>query len=316
MFAFPFAVAMAYCVQPAFAQLSIGSAALIKNDVQGVRGPDTRVLATGGSVFSDDQVKTGDDSVARLVFLDQTALTVAPNSQAVLREVYRPQQGLGQLVMKTVTGSFRFVSGAQSAHNYEVQFPQGYLTVRGTTVDLLAGPARSLVVLVEGSITVVANATGNSRDLSAPGTSLIVYNDGHMDGPLSRAAAINRLRLPSNQFASTMWAALEANPGTPVPACDSKPPFLPWGGTGSATITVSGGKACGIGWHDTGATILDSMTVASPPSHGTLKPQDQHVIVFTPAPGYKGQDSFTLSMREHNGGRSATLRVRVSVTIQ
>jgi hypothetical protein len=213
------------------------------------------------------------------------------------------------LIMKTITGSFRFVSGAQSAHNYQVQFPQGYLTVRGTTVDLLAGPARSLVVFVEGSITVVANATGNSRDLSAPGTSLIVYNDGHMDGPLSRAAAINRLRLPSNQFASTMWAALEANTGTPVPACDSKPPFLPWGGTGSATITVSGGKASGVGWHDTpggpgGVTVLDSMSVSSPPSHGTLKPQDQHVIVFTPAPGYKGQDSFTLSMQEHNGGRS------------
>jgi hypothetical protein len=103
---------------------------------------------------------------------------------------------------------------------------------------------------------------------------------------------------------------------TQVQACESKPPFLPWGGTGSATITVSGGKPCGIGWHDTGATILDSMSVSSPPSHGNLKPQDQHVIIFNPAPGYKGQDSFMLTMREHNGGRSATLRVKVSVTIQ
>jgi hypothetical protein len=34
------------------------------------------------------------------------------------------------------------------------------------------------------------------------------------------------------------------------------------------------------------------------------------------AAGYKGQDSFTLSMREHNGGRSASLSVTASVTIQ
>lgn len=101
-----------------------------------------------------------------------------------------------------------------------------------------------------------------------------------------------------------------------VQACESKPPFLPWGGTGSATITVSGGKSCSIGWHDTGATILDSMSVTSSPSHGSLKPQDQHVIIFTPASGYKGQDSFSLVMQEHNAGRSATLRVNVSVTIQ
>jgi hypothetical protein len=108
---------------------------------------------------------------------------------------------------------------------------------------------------------------------------------------------------------------------SPVQACDSKPPFLPWGGQGSATITVSGGKPCGIGWHDTpggpgGVTVLDSMSVTSPPSHGSLKPQDQHVMIFTPAAGYKGPDSFTLSMQEHNGGRTATMSVNVSVTIQ
>jgi hypothetical protein len=85
-------------------------------------------------------------------------------------------------------------------------------------------------------------------------------------------------------------------------------------------ITVSGGKPCGVGWHDTpggpgGVTVLDSMTVISQPSHGSAASQD-HSVIYTPAPGYKGQDTFTLSMQEHNGGRSATLRVNVSVTIQ
>jgi hypothetical protein len=79
---------------------------------------------------------------------------------------------------------------------------------------------------------------------------------------------------------------------------------------------VSGGKPCGIGWHNTGATILDSMSVVSPPAYGSLRPQDQHVIVFTPTPGYKGRDSFVLSMQEHNGSRRATMRVKVNVTIQ
>jgi hypothetical protein len=120
---------------------------------------------------------------------------------------------------------------------------------------------------------------------------------------------------PNTQTASAGQPCNQKNQTAPVQACESKPPFLPWGGTGSATITVSG-KPCGIGWHDTGATILESMTVSSQPSHGMLKPQDQHVIIFTPAPGYKGPDSFTLSMKEHNGGRSATLTVKVSVTIQ
>jgi hypothetical protein len=107
-----------------------------------------------------------------------------------------------------------------------------------------------------------------------------------------------------------------AGPSAQVPACEVKNLNIPWGGSGSASMTVSGGKPCSIGWHDTGATILDSMSVSSPPSHGSLSPQDQHVIIFTSAPGYTGQDSFTLSMREHNGARRATMSVRVSVTIK
>jgi hypothetical protein len=125
---------------------------------------------------------------------------------------------------------------------------------------------------------------------------------------------------PSTQIASASQPCNQKNQTSSVPACESKPPYLPWGGTGSAMITVSGGKPCGVGWHDTpggpgGVTVLDSMTVISQPSHGSAASQD-HSVIYTPAPGYKGQDTFTLSMQEHNGGRSATLRVNVSVTIQ
>jgi hypothetical protein len=125
---------------------------------------------------------------------------------------------------------------------------------------------------------------------------------------------------PNTQMASAGQPCNQKNQTSSVPACESKPPFLPWGGTGSAMITVSGGKPCGVGWHDTpggpgGVTVLDSMTVASQPSHGSAASQG-HSVIYTPAPGYKGPDAFTLSMQEHNGGRNATLRVKVSVTIQ
>jgi hypothetical protein len=125
---------------------------------------------------------------------------------------------------------------------------------------------------------------------------------------------------PSTQIASAGQPCNQKNQTSSVPACESKPPYLPWGGTGSAMITVSGGKPCGVGWHDTpggpgGVTVLDSMTVTSQPSHGNAASQG-HSVIYTPTPGYKGQDAFTLSMQEHNGGRSATLSVRVSVTVQ
>jgi hypothetical protein len=105
-------------------------------------------------------------------------------------------------------------------------------------------------------------------------------------------------------------------PAASIPACESKAPYLPWGGQGTASITVSGGKPCGVGWHDTGATILENITVSSRPAHGTVTPKNKNEVIFTPTPGYTGQDSFMLRMQERNGGRRATLTVRVTVTIR
>jgi hypothetical protein len=159
--------------------------------------------------------------------------------------------------------------------------------------------------------------SGNFCDPTAPQTTKTAAAP---TPPTPNAAPLN-LKPKTQMAIAAPNPSDQTNQSTSVPACSSKPPYLPWGGQGSATIMVSGGQPCGVGWHDTpggpgGVTVLDSMSVSSPPSHGTLRPQDQHVIIFTPTPGYKGQDSFTLSMQEHNGGRHATLSVNVSVTIQ
>jgi hypothetical protein len=206
-FAFTVAIAVACCAQPASAQSNIGKAAAIKNDVQGVRGSATRTLATGSGVFSDDEVKTGDASLAQLLFLDQTTFTVAANSQAVLKQVYHPKQGLTQLVLSAATGAFRFVSGVQSPQHYEVRFPQGYLTVRGTIVDFLVSPTRTIIVLSEGAATVVPYATRVPHNLDTPGTAMTVYNDGRVDGPMTWDNTIIKINgsLPFPLFGNTLW---------------------------------------------------------------------------------------------------------------
>jgi hypothetical protein len=121
---------------------------------------------------------------------------------------------------------------------------------------------------------------------------------------------------PGTQLAKLEEPKTPAAPIASIPACESKAPYLPWGGQGTASITVSGGKPCGVGWHDTGATILENITVSSRPAHGTVTPKNKNEVIFTPTPGYTGQDSFMLRMQERNGGRRATLTVRVTVTIR
>jgi hypothetical protein len=134
--------------------------------------------------------------------------------------------------------------------------------------------------------------------------------------PATPKANDGPLNLKPSPGATQLASSTPSNSADSAALCESKPPYLPWGGHGSASITVSGGKPCGIGWHDTGATILENITVTSQPKHGSITPKNKNVVIFTPTAGYKGQDKFMLRMQERNGSRRATLTVTVNVTIR
>jgi hypothetical protein len=191
--ALAFAAMLMCCPPPARAQSGIGSTAIAKNDVHGVRGTVTRPLAVGGAVYSDDSVKTGDASLAQLLFIDQTTFSIAANSEAILKNVYRPKTGGGQLVLNALSGAFRYVSGVQGGVGTRINFPFGYLTVRGTIVDILVWPDHTVIILDEGAITVVPYATRIAYNMDQPGKYIIVYRDGHVDGPMTWDSTIMRI---------------------------------------------------------------------------------------------------------------------------
>jgi len=109
-----------------------------------------------------------------------------------------------------------------------------------------------------------------------------------------------------------------ASAAASLQACAVKNITVPWGGTGSASMIVLGNKSCFIGWHDTGNTILDAMEVRSSPAHGSIKPQDQHVVIFSPNADFHGKDAFTLTLHERSAldGQTATAVVNVAVTVE
>ncbi|MGO8847105.1 MAG: hypothetical protein ACLQFI_17595, partial [Methylocella sp.] len=75
-----FAGAMAAISVPdvASAQQAIGSATTAQNQVTRELGGASAPLTAGDSVFRNEAVKTGSDSLAKLVFLDSTNLAVGP----------------------------------------------------------------------------------------------------------------------------------------------------------------------------------------------------------------------------------------------
>ena len=184
------------------AQSAIGSAASVKNEVEGVLGGQTSRVMSGSSVRSNELIRSGDEAVANLVLLDQTKLSVGPRSEVRLDKfVYNPDQQNGAVVIQVSRGAYRFVTGVQDSKNYQIKTPYATLGVRGTILELNleayraqaragagadmpvykapAGPCQSNVKvrLVEGAFQ-AQTVSGRTVSVNEPDKLLTVCSDG------------------------------------------------------------------------------------------------------------------------------------------
>jgi hypothetical protein len=166
------------CGSAALAQQRIGSAVSVSNQVEIARGAAASPLSAGGNVHLNELVRTGDNSLARLAFLDDTNLSIGPRAQVRLdRFVYNPAGGAGSVVVRATQGAMRFVTGSQRPQNYLIQTPIASIAVRGTVFDLYVQGDRIVVTLVSGTI-VVTPIGGAPIVVATPGQSLTVYANG------------------------------------------------------------------------------------------------------------------------------------------
>jgi opacity protein-like surface antigen len=182
----------AFCATAALAQSPIGDAASVQNDVQASLNRKPLPISTGGSVFQNERLYTGEASQANLVFLDNTDFFLGPTSQATLnRFIYNPDSGTGRVQIETDRGVFRFVTGKQDKKDYEVVTPSGTIHVKGTEFQLLVSKGYIIVALESGALTVTPNK-GRVVSVDQPGTSVTVHKDGRVEGPTPFSGTITR----------------------------------------------------------------------------------------------------------------------------
>ena len=162
----------------AFAQARIGAAAAVRNQVTAGQTGGERQLAVGNPVFQNEAVRTGNNSVAQLLFSDQTTLSLGPRSEVRLdRYVYDPNRAAGDVAVSFTTGALRFITGSQNPQSYQVHTPVATIGVRGTIVDLLMLDGRMFGILDEGRV-IFTLGNGREVELNRPGTAFEFYSNG------------------------------------------------------------------------------------------------------------------------------------------
>lgn len=154
---------------------NIGVAATVVDKMEGTVSQNRRVIGQGDKVYKDEVVETGDRGKGQLLFLDETVLTVGPNSRVTLdRFVYDPGKTTGTVTMTAVRGVFRFVSGSLPSQAYEIKTPAGSIGVRGTIFELIIDLDGTVVIrLLEGGI-VFTTLTRQQTALTRPGQVLVI----------------------------------------------------------------------------------------------------------------------------------------------
>jgi trimeric autotransporter adhesin len=191
------AVAVALCGLAASgaadAQQRVGVSSAVNPQATGTPpGATTRPLIIGQSVVFNEHITTQADGQAQLLFVDESSMTVGPNSDLTIDQfVYDPKTGTGRLAMSATRGLLRYVGGALSKHEGAVTLrtSTATLAVRGGAfiVNITAG-GKTDVIFIYGRSLTVAGVNGVLQTLSRPGFQVTITPTGGVSSP-QRATA-------------------------------------------------------------------------------------------------------------------------------
>src|SRR5262249_54935609 len=146
------------------AEERIGVAVVVRNLVSQLE-PEVARISKGDVVVRNEVVRTAADSDARLVFRDDTNLSLGPGSTLRLDRTVFDDPKAGDIAIKLTLGAFRFVTGNSNKEAYEIKTPIATMGVRGTTLDILVKKRQNIIVLRAGKVTVCVPRPGKCVDL-------------------------------------------------------------------------------------------------------------------------------------------------------
>lgn len=153
-----------------------GVAAAVVGDVT-VAGPSRAkpmAVQSGSELVLDDRLRTARASRAQALLLDETTLTLGPESEVVIdRFVFDPDGGTGEMSARFLKGAMRFVSGRigrLAPTRVSVRTPVGTLGIRGTMAFIIEDEEA-------GGIFFGLTGTGRLNDLGARHAGIVFSNE-------------------------------------------------------------------------------------------------------------------------------------------
>ncbi|GAA0585233.1 FecR domain-containing protein [Caenispirillum bisanense] len=134
---------------------------------------DTTAVVLGDAVRAGEELRTGPDGVIHILFMDQSSITLGPNSVLVLDTFTHDEASRsGKIAMTLHGGSVRVVGGANSKVNETVvRTPDATIGILGGISIVETGGQQTSATFLFGQSMRVSNGSG-SETVTRPGFSV------------------------------------------------------------------------------------------------------------------------------------------------
>lgn len=143
---------------PLAAATAIGEATEVVLNTSVDRQGARRTVARGDAVSAQDTINTDDRGKAAFRFVDDTRLSVGPNSSVRLDKfVFDADDSPSSFVIRASRGLLRFSTGHGDHEAYRIQTPAATIGVRGTRFDVKVEGQEVRVSVSDGEVVLCPN---------------------------------------------------------------------------------------------------------------------------------------------------------------
>ena len=147
-----------------------------------------QALQIGSGVQAGQRLQTNAEGQLYLIFPDQSALTLGPNSELLIETLdYDPNTRQGRIALSLSSGSVRVIGGYISKNNPTVvKTHQGTVEISGGISTVTSTPSTTTGTFLFGQQMRMSDNTGNTQTITRPGFGSSIQNNSI--GPVTRTS--------------------------------------------------------------------------------------------------------------------------------
>ena len=166
------AAAVLAVVSMDLAKAEIGVLAAVNRDMTGARPTEqARPIFIKEKLVQDERIVSTGGGGGQVLFLDQTSLTIAPNSEIVLdKYIYDPESDSGEMTVTVLKGAMRFVGGRISKDSPA--------TIKTSTATIGIRGGMGNITVGDGAETIYMHVAGFSSTITSATETLTITREG------------------------------------------------------------------------------------------------------------------------------------------